>query len=109
MKFSSSLKFNAVSEWWDEYINYDALKKYVYQLEKQAVSFRDAAHDLEANEQTSLIQGQDHLSTDALFVPLLDRELKKICLFYEMQEAELLRKSPVFRILFSRKKTAVQT
>ncbi|EKM57858.1 uncharacterized protein PHACADRAFT_251746 [Phanerochaete carnosa HHB-10118-sp] len=91
MKFSSSLKFNAVSEWWDEYINYDALKKYIYQLEKQTVTFRDAAHDLEANEQTSLIQGQDHLSTDALFIPLLDRELKKICLFYEMQESELLK------------------
>ncbi|GJE85621.1 sodium/sulfate symporter [Phanerochaete sordida] len=91
MKFSSSLKFNAVSEWWDEYINYDALKKYVYQLEKQTATFRDAAHDLEANESTSLIQGQDDLSTDTLFIPLLDRELKKICIFYEMQETELLR------------------
>jgi phosphate transporter len=59
-------------------------------LEKQAVGFQDAAHDLEANESTSLI-GQDRLSTDALFVPLLDRELKKICLFYEMQEAQLLK------------------
>ncbi|KIP11029.1 hypothetical protein PHLGIDRAFT_114938 [Phlebiopsis gigantea 11061_1 CR5-6] len=91
MKFSSSLKFNAVSEWWDEYIAYDTLKKYVYQLEKQAAGFRDVVHDLEANESTSLIQGQETASTDAMFVPLLDRELKKIALFYEMQETELLK------------------
>lgn len=30
------------------------------------------------------------LSTDAQFIPLLDRELKKACLFYEAQEKELL-------------------
>ncbi|KAI0346236.1 Sodium/sulfate symporter [Trametopsis cervina] len=91
MKFSSSLKFNAVSEWWDEYLAYDTLKKYVYQLEKQQVGYRDAVHDLEANESTSLIQGsQNHVSTDALFLPLLDRELKKITLFYEAQEKEFL-------------------
>lgn len=71
--------------------SYDALKKYVYQLEKQQVGYRDAVHDLEANESTSLMQGtDDHVSTDALFIPLLDRELKKITLFYEAQEKELL-------------------
>ena len=67
------------------------MKKYVYQLEKQAVGFRDVAHDLEANESTSLIRDQDTLSTDALFIPLLDRELKKISLFYDLQEAEFLK------------------
>lgn len=62
----------------------------MYQLEKQQVGYRDAVHDLEANESTSLIQGSDdHVSTDALFIPLLDRELKKITLFYEAQEKEL--------------------
>ncbi|CDO75104.1 hypothetical protein BN946_scf185010.g29 [Trametes cinnabarina] len=90
MKFSSSLKFNAVAEWWDEYIAYDALKKYVYQLEKQKVGLQDSFHDLEANERTSLIGlGADAASTDPLFIPLLDRELKKICLFYESEEQRL--------------------
>ncbi|KAH8094497.1 Sodium/sulfate symporter [Cristinia sonorae] len=91
MKFSSSLKFNAVSEWWDEYIAYDALKKYVYQLEKQQVGLGpEPYHDLEANESTALMGGRDDSSTDAQFRPLLDRELKKICLFFESQEKELL-------------------
>jgi len=93
MKFSSSLKFNAVPEWWDEYISYDALKKAVYQLEKQQLGLADSTRDLrdlEANEETALMGHVDHASTDALFVPLLDRELRKICMFYETQERELL-------------------
>ncbi|KAI0077806.1 Sodium/sulfate symporter [Panus rudis PR-1116 ss-1] len=106
MKFSSSLKFNAVSEWWDEYIAYDALKKKIYELEKQQVGLRDSVyrdhdhdHDLEANESTSLMgptqgRSQDYnttlSSTDAQFIPLLDKELKKITIFYESQEKELM-------------------
>ncbi|GBE90058.1 Uncharacterized transporter [Sparassis crispa] len=90
MKFSSSLKFNAVAEWWDEYIAYDTLKKYVYQLEKQQAGIHDSYHDLEANEETSLIGASSSLSTDAVFTPLLDMELKKICSFYETQEKELM-------------------
>lgn len=93
MKFSSSLKFNAVPEWWDEYINYDALKKTIYQLEKQQVGLADSTRDLrdlEANEETALMGHVRHTDTDSLFVPLLDRELKKICVFYESQERELL-------------------
>ncbi|KAI0648667.1 Sodium/sulfate symporter [Trametes meyenii] len=88
MKFSSSLKFNAVAEWWDEYIAYEALKKHVYQLEKQKVGLQESFHDLEANEHTSLIgaAGSNAASTDALFIPLLDRELRKVCLFYETEE-----------------------
>lgn len=86
---SSSLKFNAVPEWWDEYIAYDALKKAIYQLEKQqAGSFYG---DLEANEETALMAGSSSqgTSTDNIFVSLLDRELKKICTFYTTPEKEL--------------------
>lgn len=73
------------------YRRYDTLKKYVYQLEKQQAGLREIAHDLEANEQTSLMGGQaDNMTTDALFIPQLDRELKKISLFYESQESQLL-------------------
>ncbi|KAF8910760.1 SPX domain-containing protein [Mucidula mucida] len=91
MKFSSSLKFNAVSDWWDDYIAYDTLKKFIYQLEKQQQQHNglsDSYHDLEANETSALVGGTTS-TTDALFVPLLDQELKKIVLFYESQENEL--------------------
>ncbi len=67
------------------------MKKYVYQLEKQQAGLHEAIHDLEANEGTSLIQDRDIASKDALFIPLLDRELKKMCSFYELQETNLLR------------------
>ncbi|KAF4613446.1 hypothetical protein D9613_008141 [Agrocybe pediades] len=91
MKFSSSLKFNAVSDWWDEYIAYDALKKHIYQLEKQQFSHEHSqSHDIEAQESSSLLHGQDTSNTDALFIPLLDRELQKIVAFYQQQEKELL-------------------
>ncbi|KAJ7112844.1 SPX domain-containing protein [Mycena crocata] len=95
MKFSSSLKFNAVAEWWDEYIAYDALKKYIYQLEKtqheQHTTYRD-------HETTPLVGGDsnatgltaDAAAADAVFIPLLDRELKKICAFYEAQQSTLV-------------------
>ncbi|KAJ7052070.1 SPX domain-containing protein [Mycena amicta] len=92
MKFSSSLKFNAVAEWWDEYIAYDALKKYIYQLEKAQHeqgqgTYRDA-EESHANERTALVDRT--AATDAVFVPLLDRELKKICAFYAAQEKQLV-------------------
>ncbi|KAF9521492.1 SPX domain-containing protein [Crepidotus variabilis] len=115
MKFSSSLKFNAVSEWWEEYIAYDALKKYIYQLEKQQVgrdrdreshlSHSQILHqqqtplipDLESNsnEHTSLLPSSPpgpgtNSNTDALFTTLLNRELHKIESFYALQAKELL-------------------
>ncbi|KAJ6578119.1 SPX domain-containing protein [Mycena capillaripes] len=86
MKFSSSLKFNAVAEWWDDYIAYDALKKYIYQLERTQHE-HSSYRDIETNERTSLVDRVP--TTDAVFMPLLDRELKKICAFYEAQEREL--------------------
>jgi phosphate transporter len=46
--------------------------------------------DLESNEQSTLLGEEDATQTDAIFVPLLDRELNKIAAFYEHQEKELL-------------------
>lgn len=46
--------------------------------------------DLESGERTSLIPQTSTSPTDSAFVPLLDRELKKIVLFYESQEKETL-------------------
>ncbi|ESK87596.1 phosphate transporter [Moniliophthora roreri MCA 2997] len=88
MKFSSALKFNAVSDWWEEYIDYDMLKKCIYQLEKQQ-NINSSYQDLESNERTSLVGRPADHQTDSVFVPLLDRQLRKIVLFYEAQEKEL--------------------
>jgi phosphate transporter len=70
--------------------SYDALKKYIYQLEKQQHDLGRSSHDLEANERETLIEQATRTATDSVFVPLLDRELKKIVFFYESQEKELL-------------------
>lgn len=93
MKFSSALKFNAVADWWEDYIAYDVLKRYIYQLEKRQQrpdGIEPSYHDLEANEQTTLVDHTDTSGADSLFKPLLDRELQKIVRFYEAQETELL-------------------
>lgn len=67
-------------------LSYDALKKYIYQLEKQQAGHLVA--DLESGERASLLDQTD--ATDALFIPLLDRELSKIVTFYKHQEQELM-------------------
>ncbi|KAN0092523.1 SPX domain containing protein [Tylopilus felleus] len=89
MKFSSALKFNAVADWWDEYIAYDVLKRHIYQLEKEHHRLTRANIDLEANEHTALVDQPDLSSIDGVFIPLLNQELRKITLFYEEKEREL--------------------
>lgn len=76
----------------NHFCSYDALKKYIYQLEKQQHDARIYSHDIEAaTEHTSLV-GRSALApdTDALFHPLLDAELRKVSSFYSHQEKELL-------------------
>ena len=73
--------------------SYEALKKHIYPLEKQKAGLQESYHDLEANERTSLMAGGPSNvnmgDTDVFFLPLLDRELRKICLFYETEEQRL--------------------
>ncbi|KAK6457651.1 phosphate permease [Scheffersomyces xylosifermentans] len=45
MKFSHSLKFNAVPEWQDNYVNYPALKKVVYKLQQDQLGSANAPSD----------------------------------------------------------------
>ena len=105
--YSSSLKFNAVSEWWDEYIacvcclehtrlatdistSYEALKKCIYQIEKKQISHdHPPTRDIESNEYSFLLGQEDVANTDSVFIPLLDQELRKVVSFYQNQEAEL--------------------
>lgn len=80
---SSALKFNAVADWWDDYIAYDSLKRCIYQLEKQLY----ARHDLDASALLHVLSTT--AEADAVFVPLLDRELAKISEFYATQERDM--------------------
>lgn len=71
--------------------SYDSLKKCIYQLEKQQHGHEQLlTYDPESNERSTLLAEQDVISTDAMFIPLLDRELRKIVTFYEHQEKELI-------------------
>ena len=71
--------------------SYDSLKKCIYQLEKQQQGHEQLlTYDPESNERSTLLADQDVISTDAMFIPLLDRELRKITTFYEHQEKELI-------------------
>ena len=71
--------------------SYDSLKKCIYQLEKQQHGHEHLhAYDIESNEQSTLLTEQDATSTDSMFIPLLDRELTKVAIFYEHQEKELI-------------------
>ncbi|GAA5896517.1 hypothetical protein JCM8208_004221 [Rhodotorula glutinis] len=101
MKFSHSLLFNAVPEWTNHYLAYDALKAQIYKFEKQAVlaqgttppatQYRD---EEEGADHPSSSAGQaERTSSDAnerTFTKLLDKELHKITEFYVDKERELL-------------------
>ncbi|KAH9966268.1 hypothetical protein BGW80DRAFT_1342928, partial [Lactifluus volemus] len=69
---------------------YDALKKYIYNLEKQQCEALLQAHDIDlAKEQTSLAHAAQFQDTDVLFQPPLDAELQRISSFYALQEITL--------------------
>jgi phosphate transporter len=71
--------------------SYDSLKKCIYQLEKQQQGHEQIlTYDPESNERSTLLAEQDVIGIDAMFIPLLDRELRKIATFYEHQEKELI-------------------
>ncbi|KAG6888170.1 hypothetical protein C0992_009446 [Termitomyces sp. T32_za158] len=67
--------------------SYDSLKTHIYRLEKEQHVESRPYRDIEANEHDFLM-GQT--GTDAVFEPLLNKELEKIDLFYHVQEKELL-------------------
>lgn len=49
MKFSHSLKFNAVPEWADSYINYTGLKKAIYKLQQDQLNNQPQDGSIEIN------------------------------------------------------------
>ena len=76
--------------------SYSALKKYIFQLEKQVHDSNETG-DLEANERSRLManeRGETSMNTraaDRFFAGLLDKELEKIVKFYIETEADVAK------------------
>lgn len=66
--------------------SYDGLKKQIYIVEKQQSGLDTSYHDLESQRSPLLGNSDSHQT----FSQYLDRELRKITIFYESQAAELL-------------------
>ena len=65
--------------------SYDGLKKQIYLVEKQQSGLDTSYHDVES-QRRPLLGNPD---SDRVFSLHLDRELRKITIFYESQAAEL--------------------
>ncbi|KAG2194422.1 hypothetical protein INT47_003133 [Mucor saturninus] len=82
MKFSHTLQLNAVPEWIDSYVNYDSLKKLIFQIEKEHVE--------DINAETDPEKASEHLRDgEAKFISALDAQLEKVFDFYTHKESEL--------------------
>lgn len=88
MKFDQSLRYNTVPEWISHYLDYSALKRLIYSLEKLSVDRMQTSDD---TEHTSLIH--DNSSSDfnpaATFRRRVDSELNRIDSFYTHTEERL--------------------
>ncbi|KAI8874902.1 SPX-domain-containing protein [Backusella circina FSU 941] len=81
MRFSQTLQLNAVPEWIDNYVNYDTLKKLIFQLERERVEDSNA-HDPE-------LATEHREDGEARFLSSLDEQLTKVLEFYTQKENEL--------------------
>lgn len=52
MKFSYSLKYNAVPEWQDHYLNYSQLKKLIYTLQQQELTILKSKGDVDNEDES---------------------------------------------------------
>lgn len=87
MKFSHSLQFNAVPEWSSKYINYSALKKIAYNLQRDHV---EELSSKSPNEEVRFTEDPtDPSNPIAIFIKALDKEAEKINKFYQQQEENI--------------------
>lgn len=56
MKFAHSLKFNAVPEWQDYYVNYPALKKTIYKLQQEQLQQDTGNNGIDLTTVTDLLE-----------------------------------------------------
>ncbi|KAI8073023.1 SPX domain-containing protein [Gongronella butleri] len=104
MKFSHSLIVNAVPDWLQYYIDYDHLKKIVYQIERIKVLQREPANDSEkqghGDEAAAAGLTETINDDDAMFLTELDKQLDKIISFYTSKSREILDDASTLREQF---------
>ncbi|KAI7874373.1 SPX-domain-containing protein [Lichtheimia hyalospora FSU 10163] len=124
MKFAHTLILNAVPDWIDQYVDYDRLKKLVYQIERLNVqqvlarrpSLARTAEEgsFEKNDQEALVAAEAAASAsrgepladyvpnddDKRFIQECDQQLDKVCKFFAQKEAELLEEAATLRKQF---------
>ncbi|KAG0177137.1 low-affinity phosphate transporter [Apophysomyces sp. BC1034] len=102
MKFAHSLVLNAVPEWIDQYVDYDHLKKIVYQVERAQAQQTSTDQFTCAEEGCPEPRQQDHVSVDniTLFTAALDHQVSKVTRFFMAKEKELLDDANTVRSRF---------
>ncbi|KAI3659098.1 hypothetical protein MP638_001965 [Amoeboaphelidium occidentale] len=112
MKFSNTLEFNSLSEWKDEYINYEKLKGRIYEIEREVYTMRNSKRRWEGDDeeqqqqqQQPLIlfeeqqqQQQQQLLEDEFFL-LLKKEVDRINKFYVKKKQEISHKLQTIKLL----------
>ncbi|KAI9247403.1 SPX domain-containing protein [Helicostylum pulchrum] len=108
MKFSHSIILNAVPEWLDQYVDYDRLKKIVYQAESDQVNKRNAnsKSNLRKAEEGRIFTKKLHHVSDTTssdqelhnreneqFLLELDLQLDKVLKFFPIKVKEYLQDS----------------
>ncbi|KAI7893965.1 SPX domain-containing protein [Mucor mucedo] len=79
MKFAQSIVLNAVPEWLDEYVDYDRLKKIVYQTEQNQV-----------NQINAESRQQEEEGKNEQFLNELDLQLNKVAKFFTSKFQEFV-------------------
>lgn len=74
--------------------SYDGLKKRIYLVEKQQSGLDTNYHDIESQHSPLL----GHSDSDQIFSQYLDRELRKITIFYQSQAVEFLEDAEVLEV-----------
>ncbi|KAF7728899.1 low-affinity phosphate transporter [Apophysomyces ossiformis] len=92
MKFAHSLVLNAVPEWIDQYVDYDHLKKIVYQVERTQVQQQasDQLGSVEEGYLESVPTSSVSQHNRSLFTTALNDQSLKIMRFFVNKEKELL-------------------
>jgi len=83
MKFGEHLGSQLTPEWKCQYVNYDELKKFLYEVEENAPS---------AEESNEEVLQRHFMKHDEEFFVFCDNELRKINTFYAEKLAEALRR-----------------
>ncbi|KAI7857135.1 SPX domain-containing protein [Circinella umbellata] len=94
MKFSHSLKFNAVPDWAEHYVAYDYLKNIIFDIEKRRVETintqidsETASHRWMKTNHASSDMSNTPTEDETRFISALDSQLEKVAKFFTQKEA----------------------